>query len=154
MWRTWHIAVILGFFVAFTKRVKTIHPSIRPSILCTCFSLHSGSRAFCWSLSLAVIGQRRKSKMQTINGWNRIELRQYNVFHNFHGFINSLNTQHLWVSLGTWAESSPVGNLWHLSLWSVVQEYLGLKGELALKLHPPPLPHHWGLGHRSPAQEG
>lgn len=32
MWRTWHIAVILGFFVPFTKRVKTIQPSFHPSI--------------------------------------------------------------------------------------------------------------------------
>lgn len=76
----------LGIFCGVNEKGKDypfFHPSIHPLYPLLPALWVAGS---CWSLSLAVIGRRRKSKMQTINGWNRIELRQHNVFHNFHGF--------------------------------------------------------------------
>lgn len=70
---SWHIAVIEVFLGAFTKRVKTTHPSTHPlypllPALWVCGVL--------LKLIPAAIGQRWQSKMETVNGWNVIETIQ------------------------------------------------------------------------------
>lgn len=71
-----HLGIFCGVYEK-GKDYPSFHPSIHPLYPLLPALWVAG---FCWSLSLAVIGRWRKSKIETINDWNRIELRQYNIF--------------------------------------------------------------------------